>query len=195
MLLCEVTIIVAPEASGNQIRLEVQMRTEIPPSVRFVFPAAITAASLLDTFAAHCNWNDSSDEDKLRAWPFEIPEPGEYETVFYTVSAFDDDKESRDYFKRLGADGNTALFIQWVTQCAPEGCFRSIPPRDEDLWSDDPARQRHNLYAIDAYFGPDFREPKPRGSEGGRRHALSLNKVVPWSFERICVGFRKVQAS
>ena len=159
---------------------------------RFMFPANATPAGLLNEFDERCQRNDDRDWEKLRSWRFSIPEPGEYEAV---SGMFGTPQESRDVFRHRGIEGNTALFIYLMTLYMPEGHFWSIPPKDEDLWSNDPARQRHNLFAVDSFFGPDLRGPKRKPlAECGRRHALSMMRAVPWASDVCTVGFRKVSA-
>ncbi len=81
-----------------------------------------------------------------------------YEVFTWAPSEYKTMEQVRDHFAALPegpADGNTALFIAWVTRHKPMGHYASIPSKDELLWRDP---RSGSLCAPCFYQGGDRRE-------------------------------------
>ena len=53
-----------------------------------------------------------------------------FEVVTWTPKRRVETPEIIDQFRRLGADGNTGVFLSWITQKKPSGYLATIPSKD-----------------------------------------------------------------
>jgi hypothetical protein len=118
------------------------------------------------------------DETGYAGYDFVTDEGGKtYEVLVWKPGRYVETKEVRKHFEELGAGGNTAAFVTWVTEHNPEGYYVSIPSDDSRL-----------------FRGPESGDlDAPRFCRGGSGRSLSLDVVHDgwdghWSF----VAFREV---
>ncbi len=99
-----------------------------------------------------------------------------YEVLIWMPGRFATTREVRKHFKALGADGDTAAFIAWVTETNPDGYFASIPSDDTLLF-----------WHSDRLLAPCF-HPHDRTIHGLWLHDLEHGWDLRWVF----VAFREI---